>query len=67
MLNDPAFAQQGTQLQQMADKGQGGSAQFNALQQQVNARIDQAITNPASIPKATPPSGDDAPPVVPGV
>jgi len=27
------------------------------MQQQVNARIDQAIADPASIPKATPPPG----------
>jgi conjugal transfer mating pair stabilization protein TraG len=67
MLNDPKFAQQGTQLKQMADSGKGATPQFQALQQQVNARIDQAMANPASIPKAAPPSNDDGPPVVPGV
>jgi hypothetical protein len=37
------------------------------MQQQVNARIDQAIADPSSIPKATPPAEDAEPEVVPGV
>lgn len=66
MLNDPKFAQQGAELQYMANHGQGGTAEFQALQQQVNARIEQAMQDPASIPKAAPPSeGDMA--VAPGV
>lgn len=67
MLNDPTFAQQGARLQKMAEAGQVNTPEFAALQQQVDARIAQAIADPASIPKATPPSADDAPPVVPGV